>query len=176
LFDCACGRPLGPRLDEACRAYLETKERYAEGAASLTELHAAEKEAYRSFPVLHRPGPLTRMEATYAWIVPFADFRLRDPEREPGEAQSQAALLREVFGYPFRSAPILDSQRLSWTGGPVSSLAEAIYQERAFDRLPELADVLQSAGIDDADILGHFREPGPHVRGCWALDLILAKE
>jgi hypothetical protein len=51
----------------------------------------------------------------------------------------------------------------------------AIYDERAFDRLPVLADALEDAGCADADLLGHLRGPGPHVRGCWAVDLILGK-
>jgi hypothetical protein len=42
------------------------------------------------------------------------------------------------------------------------------------DRLPILADALEEAGCDNADILGHLRGPGPHWRGCWPLDLLLA--
>jgi hypothetical protein len=38
-----------------------------------------------------------------------------------------------------------------------------------------LADALQDAGCDNADILGHCRGPGPHVRGCWVVDLVLGK-
>jgi len=54
-------------------------------------------------------------------------------------------------------------------------LAQAIYDERAFDRLPILADTLASAGCAAPDILAHLRSPGPHVRGCWAVDLVLGK-
>jgi hypothetical protein len=57
-----------------------------------------------------------------------------------------------------------------------AALAATIYHERAFDRLPILADALEDAGCDNADILDHLRGPGPHVRGCWALDLVLGKE
>jgi hypothetical protein len=39
-----------------------------------------------------------------------------------------------------------------------------------------LADALEDAGCSDAGLLGHLRSPGPHVRGCWALDLVLGKE
>ena len=43
-------------------------------------------------------------------------------------------------------------------------------------RLAILADALEEAGCNSIDILAHLRSPGPHVRGCWALDLILGKE
>jgi hypothetical protein len=55
-------------------------------------------------------------------------------------------------------------------------LAQGIYDERAFERLPILADALEDAGCTDAAILVHCRGPGPHVRGCWVVDLILGKQ
>jgi hypothetical protein len=57
----------------------------------------------------------------------------------------------------------------------VVKLAAAIYAERAFDRLPVLADALEDAGCTDAEILGHCRAGGEHVRGCWVVDLVLGK-
>ena len=51
----------------------------------------------------------------------------------------------------------------------------SIYDQRAVNRLPLLADALEDAGCTDADLLGHLRSPGPHVRGCWAVDLVLGK-
>jgi hypothetical protein len=58
----------------------------------------------------------------------------------------------------------------------VTALAKAIYGERAFDRLPILADALEEAGCTNAELLGHCRQPGVHVRGCWVVDLVLGKE
>jgi hypothetical protein len=58
----------------------------------------------------------------------------------------------------------------------VERIADTIYRDRSFTDLPILADALEDAGCDNADILSHLRGPGPHVRGCWALDLILGKE
>jgi hypothetical protein len=55
-------------------------------------------------------------------------------------------------------------------------LAAAFYAERAFDHLPILADAVEEAGCSDEALLGHLRGPDPHVRGCWAVDLILGKE
>ena len=80
-------------------------------------------------------------------------------------------LLRCIFGNSFRSL-VAD---VSWITSSVDSLAESIYTDRAFDRLPILADALEAAGCTNADILGHCRGPGPHVRGCWVVDLILGK-
>jgi hypothetical protein len=65
---------------------------------------------------------------------------------------------------------------LSWSDGTVVKLAQGIYEERAFDRLLILADALEDAGCDNAEILTHLRGSGPHVRGCWPVDLLLAKE
>jgi RNA-directed DNA polymerase len=35
-----------------------------------------------------------------------------------------------------------------------------------------LADALEENGAS-GELLEHLRSPGPHVRGCWALDLVL---
>jgi hypothetical protein len=65
---------------------------------------------------------------------------------------------------------------LAWEGGTVAKMARAIYEERTFDRLPILADALEEAGCENEEILNHCRRPSEHLRGCWALDLILGKE
>jgi hypothetical protein len=80
--------------------------------------------------------------------------------------------LRDIFGNPFRPSAI-DSRWLTTT---TRNLAASIYDDGAFDRLPVLADALEEAGCTDADILAHCRGPGPHVRGCWVVDLVLGKE
>jgi hypothetical protein len=92
------------------------------------------------------------------------------------EQERQANFVRDVFGpLLFRTVPV-DPLWLAWNDGTVVRLAQAIYDERAFDRLPVLADALEEAGCDNADILVHCRWPGEHVRGCWPVDLILGKE
>jgi hypothetical protein len=84
-------------------------------------------------------------------------------------------LVRDIFGNPFRPI-IVDARWLAWNGGAMANLARSIYADRAFDRLPILADALEEAGCTDAEILAHCRGPGPHVRGCWVVDQILGKE
>jgi hypothetical protein len=76
-----------------------------------------------------------------------------------------------------RREPWLDvSADPAWLTPTVISLAQAIDAERAFDRLPILADALEDAGCTNADMLNHCRQPGEHVRGCWAVDLVLQKK
>ncbi len=82
------------------------------------------------------------------------------------------ALVRDIIGNPFH--PItLDP---AWLTPKVVHLAQQIYDNRAFVRLPALADALEEAGCDNPEILNHCRGPGPHVRGCWVVDAVLGKE
>jgi hypothetical protein len=85
-------------------------------------------------------------------------------------------LLREVFGNPFRRF----TPDPTWLSATLVSLAEAAYADRPLpdghldsSRLPVLADALEDAGCNNAEILAHCRGPGPHVRGCWIVDLLL---
>jgi len=87
------------------------------------------------------------------------------------ELSNLANLLRDIFGNPFRSVTV-DPR---WQSEIVVALATGIYAERAFDRMPILADALEEAGCDHPDILTHCRGDGPHVRGCWVVDLVLGK-
>jgi hypothetical protein len=87
----------------------------------------------------------------------------------------QADLLRELIGNPFRHISF-DPAWLAWNNRCIERIAQAIYDERAFDRMPILADALEDAGCDNADILNHCRSGGEHVRGCWVVDLLLGKQ
>jgi hypothetical protein len=92
-----------------------------------------------------------------------------------GEDPSRRALsdrLRDVIGNPFRPITL----ETCWRKPEVVSLAQVIEDEQAFERMGMLADSLEDVGCTNADIVGHCRGPGPHVRGCWLLDLILGKE
>jgi hypothetical protein len=115
--------------------------------------------------------PNTRADA---WTPLFADAWGHNRQEEQAR---QCHLLRDVFGNPFRPATfaacLTDTPR---------SLAAAAYDERNLpsghldsDRLAVLSDALEEAGCTDSAILSHLRSPGPHVRGCWAVDLVLGK-
>ena len=87
------------------------------------------------------------------------------------ERRAHAGLLRDVFGNPFR--PVAFDP--GWRTEPVIALARQMYDGRDFGPMPVLADALDDAGCDHPDILSHCRGPGPHVRGCWVVDLVLGK-
>jgi hypothetical protein len=98
------------------------------------------------------------------------------PDHE--ELREKIILLRDIFGNPFRPVTVDPS----WRTATVLSLATVAYNQRQLpegildpDRLAILADGLEDAGCTDADLLAHLHSPGPHVRGCWAVDLVLAK-
>jgi hypothetical protein len=84
----------------------------------------------------------------------------------------QPDLLRDIFGpLPFRPVA-LDP---AWLTPAVIGLAQRIYTEKAFDQLPALAEALVKAGCQAAEILAHCRSEGPHVKGCWVVDLLTGK-
>ena len=80
--------------------------------------------------------------------------------------------LYDIFGNPGRPMSI----DVTWLTSTVVYLAQSIYNDRAFDRMPILADALEDAGCTNASILEHCRSAGQHVRGCWVVDLVLGKE
>ncbi|VTR93301.1 Uncharacterized protein (Fragment) OS=uncultured bacterium PE=4 SV=1 [Gemmata massiliana] len=82
-----------------------------------------------------------------------------------------ANFLRDIFGNPFRPMALAPE----WRTSTALALAAQMYESREFGALPILADALQDAGCDSADVLNHCREPGVHVRGCWVVDGVLGK-
>jgi hypothetical protein len=103
-------------------------------------------------------------------------------EREALEDAAQCSLLRCVVGpslfHPVRPDPAW----LAWHGGAAVELAAAVHAERELPsghldpaRLAVLADMLEEADCTEPELLGHLRGPGPHVRGCFVLDLLLNK-
>jgi hypothetical protein len=202
LFACACCRRAWAGIGSAeGRMAVETAERYAEGLAGEHEL--LEAHALASTVAQGEPDPDDGLIPVDAGIAAAAAAAARTPEEykaatlalnavartedrltaTPGERlaeidaeyDAQVALLQEIVGNPFRSL-FIDPAILRWKDGAALKLAQRIYDDRAFDRLPVLADALEEAGCDNADILAHCRQPGDHVRGCWAVDLILGKE
>jgi hypothetical protein len=170
LFGVACHYRLWHRItDESIKAIILATEQLADGQATYQELNAVYREA--SAGIYDAPH-------TYDYETALCDaWGTADMSDHPSaEAAGQAALLRDIFGNPFRPSAPPPACVLAWNDGAVVRLAQTIYDDRAFDRLPVLADTLEEAGCTDADILAHCRGPGSHVRGCWVVDLVLRRQ
>jgi hypothetical protein len=187
-----CRHVLPLTRESCCQRAVEVAERFADGVASLEEMLAVSEQvadAYVNFP---NPAPVNtdpplsfKLESIAIQSTMFATRDTNDYlgaccrctylatlrwsllRAEPGDyctlVRWQTSLIRDTVGNPFR--PMTADPR--WLTSTVVALAEAVYQDRAFDRLPVLADALEDAGSDNADILNHFRGPGPHFRGVW---------
>ena len=180
LFACACCRRRWNMLADArSRRAVKVAERYADGNATVEELNDARREAIEVANNLTAPPGLRRAERVK--LIAYAAGRAASWGQEAltwaGEMAhplTQNKLIRCIFGNPFRPVS-LKPEWLAWNDRTIPKLAQAIYDERAFDRLPILADALEEAGCDNADVLAHCRGEGPHVRGCWVVDLLLGK-
>jgi hypothetical protein len=110
-------------------------------------------------------GEMVRRTRERAWAKLTAEIL-------KAERIDQCRVLRDIFGNPFR--PVTFSP--SWRTDTAVALTRQMYESRDFSTMPILADALQDAGCDNDDILFHCRGDGPHVRGCWVVDLVLGKE
>ena len=200
LFAVACCRRIWHLLiDKRSREAVEVAERYADGGATDEELETASLAAEAVWDAdmkrAAKEGKWDRRSrlpyygasaAAYNVAIPLGWWGAAPAFRPPNEiaretvpdtgaeGAAQCVLLWDIFGNPFRPV-VINPSWLAWNDEMVVKLAQAIYDERAFDRLPILADALEEAGCTSEDILGHLRGPGPHVRGCWVVDLCLGK-
>jgi hypothetical protein len=174
LFACGCTRTVWHLLtDEHNRQAVEVSERYADGRATRAELQAAADAKVDTKNIAAVAAFVCAFDKSYP-PPNKANCMMVSNIREVVPLATQAALMRCIFGNPFRPVT-LDSAWLAWNGGTVRQLAEAIYNEHAFDRMPILADALEDAGCQDEQVLEHCRGQEPHVRGCWCVDLLLKK-
>jgi hypothetical protein len=188
LYACASCRRLWHLFpDERPRRLVEVAERFADGQAGKEELAAA----YDAVTPLTLgsydegdPGMRQRMLARAAqatakgdtWMAAHGGYSalcgvtgLHTPENE--QTRPACLLFLEVFGNPFRPATLSPALK-RWRDGTLPKMAQAIYDEGVFDRVPILADALEDAGGDDAALLEHCRSRDDHYRGCWAIDLL----
>ncbi len=184
FFTAACCRLVWPwiAVDERCRRAIEEMEaqfdtpipedelddiwdgvkqaaRHPEDGTSVAQLLAANLV----YDAQDAATVILRLVADY-------DFDEWGPPR--ARAAQVASVMRDIVGNPFRPSRF----NPSWGSADVMLLAQGIYTDRAFDRLPILADALQDAGCEDEQLLDHCRSSGPHVRGCWVVDLVLGNE
>jgi hypothetical protein len=185
LFVCAWTRRyFWSRLrHEALRHLVEIAERYADSAASKSELSAARRTFNRVRHSVSHAGTYRAIEA--AWWAAYgrpmeSALEIRGVQPRRATRRLQSALLREVFN-PFLPAHI-PSHWLSWNHGAVVRISQAAYDNRILPagtldnaRLAVLADALEEAGCNDEQILTHLRCGSEHYRGCWVIDLLLGK-
>jgi len=165
LFACACYRSIWHALPQInSRNAVEVAERFADGRTDSDDLGSAEAAAYRDY--------LTSDSNLAPYVVAVADAALAAECAWRAVRESPIPFLRDIIGNPFRPVAVDPV----WLTSTVVALAGGIYDERAFDRMPILADALQDAGCDNDDVLNDCRCEGPHVRGCWVVDLVLGKE
>jgi hypothetical protein len=186
LFACACCRRVWRLLSDArSKGAVEIAERHADGQATLDELEKSAREAWDASLHTHEAA-LHSSRAAWCAAETSPHFCAReaaadavaatvcDPDDPEAEEAAQAALLHDIFGNPFRAVALAPSW-LAWNDRAVLKLAQAIYNDRRFGDLRILADALEDAGCDNAEILAHCRSGGEHVRGCWVVDLLLNK-
>jgi hypothetical protein len=170
LFACRYCRTVWKHItDRHTKGLIRLSEGKADTASSEAELSAMWHAHFaRGFACGgRRPTPVTVYCSVLRQVDPAAD------QTRPSRSEKAISLLREIFGNPFR--PVTFDP--SWRTSDVMLLARGIYDEKAFDRMPILADALQDAGCDNDELLAHLRDAtATHVRGCWALDLVLGKE
>jgi hypothetical protein len=185
LFGCACCRTLWDDLDDYSRGVLDRLDPAAEGEAEGDFIIPVQ-----TIPFSSSPGRLAvhalRVELPHNAAVQAAHTAARcgltnediwrNPEQIMGADALVCDLVRDVFGNPFRPSTCDPT----WRTPDVVALAQAAYDERHLPagnldaaRLAVLADALEEAGCSEQAMLSHLRGPGPHVRGCWVVDLIL---
>lgn len=179
--------------DDAVRGAIEASERYADGFMSYEDFTAVQKTLRRSHPLMLDSAIAAARSCSQqaltaasiaAWepILEVDQMRGLSPDFEvaaaiahrtrTAESKSQAALLREIFGNPFRSLAI----RPVWLTPEVVAIARRIYQERTFSEVFRLAQALENSGCNDRLMIGHCQASLDHVRGCWLLDSLLGRE
>jgi hypothetical protein len=195
LFAVACCRRIWSGLrDERSRTAVEVAERFADGHATTGKLREAFTAANAAVDECGNFSPFSEYQAIAAYLSAarcITESVTRIPQDEDaievashvwsyaidaeiaGSHRQQAVLLSDIFDNPFRPVAFAPS----WRTDTALSISRQMYESRDFGAMPILADALQDAGCDSADILDHCREPNAtHVRGCWVVDLVLGKE
>jgi hypothetical protein len=193
LFMIACARLLWERIPPGeMREAVEAAERGADGVPWEDELKGYCDQLYR-LPVDsgrstgtnwfkdQSPEKLgvyfTVLKTTGAGcgvltVIPMLARSMGGPHILPLIGPRMPDLLRDIFGNPYRPLT-LDP---AWLIPPAVDLSHTMYQSRDFSKMLDLAQSLQDAGCESADVLDHCRGPGPHARGCWVVDLLLGKK
>jgi hypothetical protein len=173
LFACAYfryyferARPSDRR--ELDRAAVELSEAWADGRVEQAEVFTSGLVRRDNIGLFQNEGQLR-----YTGLEVAFEFGGKPTTSTRNDQQVRMTLLREIFENPFRRTRF----DLAWRTDTALAVAQSVYDSRNYGALPILADALQDAGCDAEDLLNHLRDTSAtHVRGCWALDLVLGKE
>lgn len=187
LVGCACCRRVWHLLpNRRSRKALEASERFADGLITAEKLQFVRGDVRWAAKVASRKSDDTE---GVKWMIAHLTepethqvlFSLWDAADLGGRERQlplQCEFLRDIIGNPFQ--PVTMSP--AWLTPSVLALAQASYDERQLPtglldnaRLAILADALEDAGCDNADILNHCRQASEHVRGCWLIDLLTGR-
>jgi hypothetical protein len=160
--------------DARSRVAVEVAELYADGLATAKQLARAYKEATWAAAWSGRRDAaeaaawVAAPRSEQGWVEMAASRAYLAERTDEVFRHAQCEILRDIFGNPFQPCDFTPA----WHTVRLARCARGIYEERDFTRLALLADMLESAGCVDAEILDHCRQAGAHVRGCWVLDLL----
>lgn len=197
LFAVACCRIMWPHLpNELSQQAIEIAEEYADGDATDADLR-------RAHNALHAWVYMLREAQSWwgQWLLGLShtlgayidDHWAYDFPPVPSELATLAAVSRRAVSGATRVVDaalhasdhliicctlrdLFDAAEHPVARQPaITVLAGDIYTAREFSRLPELATRLEASGCTDAALLDHLRGPGPHFRGCWGVDALLAR-
>jgi hypothetical protein len=142
--------------------------------ASSAVLRATETKASSAgLACRHAAEAITYRQALQQGTVP--DTSYHSTAESAAESAAQCALFRDIYRPPTAAPLVVDKSWLTWQEGTVVKLARGIDQTQDWSRLPILADALEESGCANAELLAHCRSDGSHVRGCWAVDLLLKR-
>lgn len=181
LFACACCRDIWDWLEEEYqRQAVLVAEQFADGNCSVLGLMEMNRQSSHHV----KPAPNNLAIDTYwssiacmvthgesidaAICVEFNTTYLRRHKRNEIR-KHHCGILRDIFGNPFLR-PSYSEQFPEH----ITQLAQQLYSDYTFDRLPLLANELANIGANDL-LIEHCRHAKPHFRGCWAIDLILGR-
>jgi len=117
------------------------------------------------------PALVTARHAARAAADIQGERNVLDGPARIAEHREQTALIHCLFGNPFRPRPVCDG----WLTPELTALADGIYAQRDFNRMPLLADALEASDCKNADLIEHCRSGREHARGCWVVDLLLGR-
>lgn len=175
LFACGCMRlpEVWSLLSEPeSRAAIEVAEDLADGKVRYEDIEALIDTTFKASACLRGEACFAADEAAMCLQPGDGDLAARYKAKDPTliPLDIQARLLREIFGN------VLNPHVHWWPCPPAEQMALAAYRDRDFSALPIIADALEEAGCDNSEMLAHLRDTeAPHVKGCWALDLVLGK-